>query len=315
MTSFETRFGEAVDLFEAAVDREAKHLNMFAFAASSGNERMQHVWPAGDVPCDLRSVSKVVVALLVGSLIENSVDFDGGPLSLERPVLPLLAGRVHAAPVSAAWSDVTVKHLLNNTIGHREGFFFRKDLRGIDEGEYLEYVFGQELEFVPGTHFTYSNVGPFLMSVIIQEVLGVSLEEAAKQAVLRPLGLDGAWRKYAGYGAGCTGLEMSNCDLHVLAALLRGRGSHQGVTVVSPDWVGMMSSPLSLTPHMFDSARVFPKYAYGLGLWICQDGSFYCDGTNGQYLIVVPAQDLAIATTGEQPDMKPITRCMVPLLN
>ncbi|MFF1880682.1 hypothetical protein ACFVVC_04350 [Pseudarthrobacter sp. NPDC058196] len=62
---------------------------------------------------------------------------------------------------------------------------------------------------------------------------------------------------------------------------------------------------------MFDGSRVFPRFAYGYAFWVCEDGVYYCDGTDGQYLIVVPASELVIVTTGSHPDMKAITRYML----
>jgi CubicO group peptidase (beta-lactamase class C family) len=220
-----------------------------------------------------------------------------------------------SAETQSGWSDVRIVDLLNNTIGHEEGFLFRKDLGALPESDYLAYVFGAPITRVPGEHFSYSNVGPFLFSVIVQDWLGVSLEQLADELVLSPLGIDVSWRRFGEYTAGCTGLAMANEDLLKLGILLRDGGTFAGRSVVSASWVETMTSPISLTPHMFDAARVFPKYAYGIGLWICDTGSYYCGGANGQYLVVVPARAAALSTTGDQPDMKPITKCMVPLIS
>jgi len=313
MIDFQSRFAQCIDLFSDAQDKEGSRLSMYAFAADGGGERADHLFMDVDEEVDLRSVSKVVVGLVLGSLVEQRVKAAGASLTLETPVEPLLK-RYMSKSARGQWAGVRILDLLNNTIGHETGFLFRKDRGDLPESDYLDYVFEAPILHLPGTHFSYSNVGPFLFSVIAQDWTGRSLHEIAQAVVLEPLEIESHWRSFGHYTAGCTGLTMKNADLIKLATLLRDGGSLSGRTIVSQSWVGKMSSPISLTPDMFDPARVFPKYAYGIGLWVCQDGSFYCDGTNGQYLIVVPERGVSLSTTGNQPDMKPITRCMLPFL-
>lgn len=311
MIDFHGRFDRCISLFSDTVDKDGSKLSMFAFAADSDAQRANHLFDKDDKYADLRSVSKVVVGLVLGSLLSRKVEIGGAPIALETLVEPLLKQHM-SETARRQWHGVRLIDLLNNTIGHEQGFLFRKDLGQLPESEYLRYIFDAPVSHVPGTHFSYSNVGPFLFSVIVQDWLGQSLYEVARTEILEPLGIGSQWRDFGEYSAGCTGLSMKNGDLIKLACLLRDEGTFDGQTIVSQSWVKQMCSPISLTPHMFDAKRVFPKFAYGIGLWICENGSYYCDGTNGQYLIVVPDRNLALSTTGEQPDMKPITRCMTP---
>jgi len=313
MSEFKIRFGRCIELFEQARDKDGSQLSMIAFAANANGESANHLFEAADREADLRSVSKVVVGLVAGVLIEAQTRVGGAALTLDTQVEPLLRRHMNAAS-RKSWEHVRVVDLLNNTIGHEQGFLFRKDLGDRPETEYLKYIFERPIDHAPGTHFSYSNVGPFLFSVIVQDWLGKSLHELARTSVLGSLEIDSKWRKFGNYDAGCTGLSMKNADVIKLATLLRDGGTLNGAFIVSQKWIERMGTAISRTPGMYDARRVFPKFAYGLGLWICETGTFYCDGTNGQYLIVVPDKRLAISTTGEQPDMKPITRCMVPLL-
>jgi CubicO group peptidase (beta-lactamase class C family) len=306
-------FDECVAHFENAVDKDGSRLNMYGLSVQSGTSTYSYSFGREATVADLRSVSKVVTALVLGNVVERRVAFSGDPLSLESKVLDYLEPS-EGLSISDRWSSVKIKHLMSNTIGHEEGFLFRKDIGDLREDQYLDYVFSSPIPYEPGTHFSYSNVGPFLVSAVLQRLTGRSLFDLALETVLDPLGISATWRNFDRFTAGSTGLRMSCNDLLKLATVLRDKGECQGSTVVSPDWVAEMTRTHSLTPKMYDPSRVFPKYSYGLGVWVCENGSFYCDGTNGQYLIVVPDLDLAIATTGEQADMKSITRCMLPLL-
>jgi CubicO group peptidase (beta-lactamase class C family) len=313
MSEFQDRFARCLTLFSDARDKDGSKLSMFAFAADNGDEHANHLFLEEDKDADLRSVSKVVAGLVLGSLLASNAELAGSPITLDTLVEPLL--RQHMGNTARAqWTGVRIIDLLNNTIGHEDGFLFRKDLRDLPQSDYLSYVFAAPIAHPPGTHFSYSNVGPFLFSVIVQDWLGTTLHDLARAAVLEPLGIESQWRRFGEYSAGCTGLSMKNGDLIKLATLLRDGGAVNGRTIVQRSWVKTMSSPISLTPHMYDAGRVFPKYAYGVGLWVCENGSFYCDGTNGQYLIVIPDRAVALSTTGDQPDMKPITRCMTPFV-
>jgi CubicO group peptidase (beta-lactamase class C family) len=313
MNRAEERFNECVRLMQSVTDKDGRPLSMNGLSVCSDGDIFFHQFTSEGSSADLRSVSKVITAIVLGNVIDRKIAFEGPSLTLDSPVLEFL-GRQANKNISGLWRNVTIRNLMNNTIGHEEGFLFRKDIGDRAESEYIEYIFEAPIVHAPGTHFSYSNVGPYLISIILQAVTGRSLLELSRESVLEPLGATGTWRNFGDFTAGCTGLVMSCENLLKIAMVLRDNGSFEGKEVVSAEWVEEMKCPITLTPRMCDPSRVFPKYAYGLGLWICENGSFYCDGTNGQYLIVVPSNQLAISTTGNQPDMKPITRCMLPLL-
>jgi len=310
-SSLAKRFRKCEELFASARDVADSQLAMTAFGVRSADEKFLKTFNGEDAPTDLRSVSKVVTALTAGALFGIQGAFGAEEFQSNSDAGSLLRAAGH----SCDWSGVEIRHLLNNTIGHENGFFFRKDLQDVPVQEYVNYAVQTPRTQEPGSHFSYSNVGPFLVSVIVQDLSGRSLESWSQELVLGPLGLSPSWKEYAGYTAGCTGLTMSCDDLLTVGELLLADGlSRQGVQLVAADWVRLMRSPVTVTPSMYDPNRVFPKFAYGYGLWVCEDGRYYCDGTDGQYLIVVPDSGLVIATTGAQSDMKPITRCMKPLL-
>ena len=54
--------------------------------------------------------------------------------------------------------------------------------------------------------------------------------------------------------------------------------------------------------------------SYGYGVWVCESGVHYCDGTDGQFLIVVPASRTAVVILAEAGDLAVVARCLAPLL-
>ena len=123
---------------------------------------------------------------------------------------------------------------------------------------------------------------------MVRNELGVGLGDWVGDLVLAKLGItDVTWVSYGRYEAAATGLSMSAVDLATVGRLLLAGGVHQGRQVVPASWIERMRYPAGARPaHTTPALRA---HGYGLGLWICDGGTYYCDGTGGQFLIVVPA--------------------------
>ncbi|WP_028709528.1 serine hydrolase domain-containing protein [Propionicicella superfundia] len=313
----EGRFAEAVALMGGLRDRTGRPLDMSSLVASDDDGTFTCTFGhAPDELVDLRSVSKTVVALTLGAAAGRGVLLGGRPIEPDLPILPTLRdlGLVDGG-VDPAWEQVRLWHLLNNTIGHDQGFLFREELRGRDLDDLLTYVLVHPLAHEPGAHFSYSNAGAYLASVLLQAGTGRRLSAWAGELVLHPLGVSRfEWRALGRFDAGCTGLRLDGDGAHRLARLLLDDGRFDGRELVPASWCDLMRSPLTGTPDLCDASATLPKRAYGLGLWISTDGIYYGEGSDGQYAVVVPHLGLAITTLGRQADLAPITRAMAPLI-
>ena len=310
MMTIADKFDKCVELFNTSLDKNAQNLKMNFFGISYRGCRTTHLFRKDDV-VDLRSVSKIITSLTLGALINEKTVVNNNQLKLDSRVadiFPSIQGYRH---LDRRWNDVRVYHLLNNTIGHSDGFFFRRDLRDVSPSEYVDYIFSRPIENDPGSHFSYSNVGPFLVSVILQDSGIGNLSELANDKILTCLGVEAHWKKYGVYSGGCSGLMLNGADLLTLGEWILDQYLNESSM---HGWLSKAAASQVLTPLMYDPSRVFPKYSYGFGFWVCKNGVFYCDGTDGQYLIVCPKQRLVMATTGCQSDMKPITRAMTPIV-
>lgn len=311
-------FAAVVEQLQTMKDKHGSRLNMKSVMVTAEGATYRHVFDDRVPRADVRSISKVAVSMAVGVAGARDIAFGDDSLTLDSKVWPFFVDRFDsrsADEVDSKWADVSLRHLLTNTIGHREGFLFRRDIGDRDKDRLLEYIFEARLDYAPGSYFSYSNIGPYLISAIVQDTFGVTLEEWVGDLLFKPLRIQNySWSKYGRYTAGCSGLVLSDSDLHKLGLALLHDGKYEGTRAVPSEWVNTMRSPLVLSPEKYDSARVFPKYAYGLGLWVTENGTYYCDGTGGQYLIVIPSRQLVITTQGDQDDMKPITLAMKALV-
>jgi CubicO group peptidase (beta-lactamase class C family) len=306
-------FHSIVSALESARDKEGQPLAMDSLMISTvGGPVFEHQFKSHTGANDLRSISKPILALAIGSAIDAGLKLRGQPLTLDTLIWPFFEDRIGLVNRGnlPRLRKVRLKHLLNHTIGFPVGLMFSKDIKDRDPNTLLEYILNYEITHDPGDFFVYSNAGPYLISAIIQEELGCNLAEWVGDTLFDPLGItDFEWKNYGKYCAASSGLKISHRDMHKVGRLLVENGYVEGRQLVPAAWIAQMRSPQVLSPTMYDEARVLPKYAYGYYLWICKDGSYYCDGTDGQYLIVLPSSGTVITTFGHQADMKPITEC------
>ena len=306
------RFDRAVDRLTAA---RSEGVEMSTLVVSCRDEVLVHDFTAPSARVDLRSITKAVVSLAVGAAITDGTRLRGRPLSLDLeigPFFPQFAERQTPAGRENLRA-VRLRHLLTSTTGHAEGFLFRRDLEGRGRESLLDHIFAHGLVHRPGSHFAYSNAGWYLISAMVREELGVSMRDWVGGLVLAPLGItDVTWVTYGRYEAAATGLSMSAVDLAAVGRLFLAGGVHEGRQVVPHDWIAGMRSPAVRASSEYEPP--LRAVAYGLGLWICDGGTYYCDGTGGQFLIVVPRTETVIVALAEAGDTLTVARCLQDLL-
>jgi CubicO group peptidase (beta-lactamase class C family) len=305
-------FARAVDRLTAA---RSEGLRMSTLVVSSGDEVLVHDFAAAAARVDLRSITKAVVALAIGAGIGAGTQVRDRPLSLDLEITPYFADLLErqSAAGQERFRAVRLRHLLTSTIGHAEGFLFRADVEGRDRDSLLAYVFAHELVRAPGAHFAYSNAGWYLTSALVREQLGVRLSDWVGDLLLAPSGItDVRWKTYGRYEAGGTGLSMSARDLAAIGRLLLAGGVYDGRQVVPRAWIACMRAPAVRAASVYDPP--LRAHAYGLGLWICDGGTYYCDGTGGQFLIVDPRTETVVVALAEAGDTVTVARCLRDLL-
>jgi CubicO group peptidase (beta-lactamase class C family) len=137
------------------------------------------------------SVTKQFTAALILQLVED------GKIDLQAPITEYLP------EYPAEQGDrVTIHHLLTHTSGipSYTGLpEFGEIMRDpYEPEEFLEVFSNLELEFEPGSEWSYSNSGYFLLGVIIERVTGRPYEEVLRDRILSPLGLENTG--YDNYG-------------------------------------------------------------------------------------------------------------------
>lgn len=301
--------------FEASIAEleSSPNLRMKSLIVTSPGAIYRYSFNRSATPTDLRSISKLVVSIVLGIAMESGMRLRGEPLSLDMKISPFFAkfsGRLDA-PSRSNFSEVRLRHLLNNTMGHRNGFLFRKDVRAQDPDFLLDYIFSQPIEFKPGSYFSYSNVGWYLVSAMITNELGVPLSQWISQLFLEKIGVsEFDWVKYGAYDAAATGLSLGSGDVHKLGELLIADGKYRNVQAVPRAWLETIRGPVVKASSGYDPSSPLQATAYGYGIWVCDDGTYYCDGSGGQFIIVVPHKGLVISALTEDGDTLTVSRCL-----
>ena len=89
---------------------------------------------------------------------------------------------------------VTIHHLLTHTSGipsytSQPGFFENVSRNPYKVAEFVTKYASGNLEFEPGTKFSYNNSGYFLLGAIIEQVTGKPYEQVLKENVFDPVGM------------------------------------------------------------------------------------------------------------------------------
>lgn len=269
---------------------------------------------AAERPALVYSLSKTVTATAVGLLV------DEGRLSLDAPVLGFFP-EIDSGEVAPLWADVLVKHCLSMTVGHEVDAWEEVARRArsswsgspdadadadadgaADDG--IRHVFATTPTVAPGTVFTYNQAATYLLSRIVTRVTGVGVVEVLRGRLLGELGVDDIpWhRDPQGHVLGFSGAHLTTEAILTLAQLYLGRGVLGERRLLSRQWCDEATTgfgPTDLRPD------VNPDWArgYGYSFWMQKVG-YRGDGAYGQFLVVLPEHDVALAVTSEQENMQ-----------
>ena len=190
-----------------------------------------------------------------------------------------------------------VKDLLMMATGHvKEPDIFPADATA------LESFLTSYVPKTPGGHFMYNTAGSCILAYIAEKVSGQRLDAYLKPRLFKPLGIqDYRWQKLKdGVCTGGFGLSADTDALLKFGRLLLQKGVWEGQRLLDESWV------LDAT-----SAQIIQQdgqgdwgAGYGYQFWRnTRMNSYRGDGAFGQYMIVLPEQDVVWASHSGTNDM------------
>ncbi len=154
------------------------------YEAAFGEANMEWDIPnTPDTRFRIASITKQFTAALILQLVEE------GKLDLHAPISTYLPDYPEVQ------AGVTVHQLLNHTSGIPSYTslpgFMQNDVRDpYTPEEFLAFFADLDLEFEPGTQWSYNNSGYFLLGVLIEKATGLPYDKALQTYLFDPLGLD-----------------------------------------------------------------------------------------------------------------------------
>lgn len=256
-----------------------------------GEPVIEHVarGPGLETPVNIKSLSKTVLATLVGIAIDRGVIRGAG-----QPVTELLGPRVPAdAPPGI--DAVTVGHLLSMQAGLE-----RVSGSGygawVSSDNWVEYVLSRPMVGEPGGRMRYSTGNTHVLSAALVEQTGRSTLALARDWLGEPLQITiPDWqRDPQGVHFGGNNMRLSPRALARFGEMIRQGGRYSGTRVVSEAWIRASWQPRGRSRFNND------QYGYG---WFITELSghtaYYGWGFGGQMLYVVPELALTVVMTSD----------------
>lgn len=161
-----------------------------------------------------------------------------------------------------------------------------------------------EPEEDPGSVFAYNQPCTYTIAAIIQRRTGQSLVEYLRPRLFDPLGIDRvAWQEYpAGRAIGFSGLHVPTDAIAKLGLLYLQDGRWQGAQLLPEGWAAEVRQLRVPTPQQ---DNIDWRQGYGFQVWQARHG-YRGDGAFGQFCVILPEQDMVIATTAATYDMQAI---------
>lgn len=261
---------------------------------------------------EMRSVSKMLIALAYGIAIDRKMLVNGKPLNVNTLVYPVIKNLTTIKKENVdkikKWK---IKTLLTYSAGYDTQMFSERLIKDIDEKDYVNYVLNYDLTYQPGEKYVYNNAELFILSVFFQEAFKINIKDFIVNEIFNPLGITKfVWNNFGIYCPGGTGLYLTHADLFKIGELILHKGNYNGRQLISQKFIEDMCSIQISTPYSIKKERVLPKIGVGYVMHISRDGYAYKDGTNGQYLIINFSKNLLITILSSEKEMNYVSEIL-----
>lgn len=241
------------------------------------------------------SMTKTLSGTLIGILN------DKGLLDIDDP-----------APIPG-WQGTAKEAITTRDIIHMaSGLDFNEDYEGksdvtallYEQSDQVAYASGRPLVHQPGTYFNYTTGDANLLSKIVHDASGGTMQSAYdfyQSELFHKVGISSAFIEVDTTGqfvGGAYGF-MTARDWLRMGQLYLQQGEWNGEQVVSSQWIDYVTRPSPAADY------------YGGQLWLNTGGNewpelpfdaYYFAGHQGQRVIVIPSKDLVVARTGVTED-------------
>jgi len=276
-----------------------------------------------DTPHIIHSATKSIMSALIGIAIEQ-----GHIESVDVPFVEFFPDKQDAI-TDERMREITLKDLLSMETGIRSRDFALYRWEGNfamqQTDDWVSYIMSLPVDVEPGERFDYSNMSSFLLSAIIEETTGMDTLDYARENLFGPLGIEDVQWEWSpqGYAIGYARMWLKPEDMAKFGLLYLQQGQWDGQKIFPAAWVRE-----SITPHAFpknyvevldengeldqklssvnwQKANLFQPFSdgYGYQWWLDKDGTYTALGVGGQYIMVVPQENLVVVVNNASSGM------------
>jgi CubicO group peptidase (beta-lactamase class C family) len=258
----------------------------------------------------LQSDSKSVTSLVAG------IAAGEGALAVDQPVTGFFPEYPDLRNLDARKQAMRVEDLLTMRTGldWSENPYEGSPLQQLNQstGDWLRLVLDWPMRDGPGTRWEYNSGGVIVLAGIVGHATHTRMDVYARNRLFDPLGMQGEWWYYGRpdslvHAGG--GLNLRARDLAKLGQMVLDGGRWHGRQVVPEEWIRRATTRIVRNPRTFGPHAV----DYGYLWWIAslddpmnphpRAGDVYlASGARGQWLFVVPAFDLVVASNADNDD-------------
>ena len=256
---------------------------------------------------DVRSVTKSITSMLIGIAIRNG-QLPGVTERLDQLIPP------HIATMRSDEAAITVENLLTMTGGWQWNEWTANDYNlWALAPDQIDYLLGRPLANPPGTTFTYNSAAVHMLGVGLTVATGMKESDYALWYLLGPLGIaDIAWETDdRGYNNGAAGIQLRTRDLAKIGQLVLQNGRTGSTQLVPADWLNTSLTVHEAIQDQYGDVRGL-NYGY---LWWLTDRFWLAWGFRGQYIYIVPSQQLVVVATSALDAPEPSDAEAISVLN
>lgn len=245
------------------------------------------------------SMGKSIISTLVGLQVDKGImDVD------QKNLLP-------------EWSDDRSSISLTNMLQATNGLDWVEDYSGVSDATNMLFLkpdaaaiaAAKPLKYEPGSYFYYSSGTTNIVSKILRNQLGEEkYQRLPYEDLFYKIGMHNTVmeKDASGTFVGSSFVFATGRDFARLGLLMLNKGNWEGSQILSPEWVKFATTP---TPAA-------PKGQYGAQWWLnagnkdnpqdklfpdLPNDAFYAGGFEGQWILVIPSEDLVIVRLGYTP--------------
>lgn len=254
----------------------------------------------------VHSVTKSVVALVVGQLVDRSM------LDVEQPLAELLPAYKQVFNKNPDIARVTLHQLLSMT----PGLLWRNARAGLEpmvgrmvqQSDWVGFALSLPVKQAQVGQFQYNTAVSHLLSAVIEAHCGQNTASFAAEHLFAPLGIsEYTWDADSnGVTIGGWGLSLSPLSMARIGQLCIDNGVSDGKQLVSAEWIKHMWTPYSEAHSLHAQTQpvAYPVARYGYQWWIRGDEKlplFCAEGLGGQSIYCLPKHRAVIVTRCDYP--------------